>query len=77
MPWASDLFTNCQALDRLSVRSAPDAVTGLRKLVGCVSADVSAEFVDSRGAVLARLFYPEYFELLDENTPAHIFNQQH
>ena len=22
----------------------------------------------------ARLFYPEYFELLDENTPAHIFN---
>ena len=70
----SDLFTNCQALDRLSVRSAPDAVTGLRKLVGCVSADVSAEFVDSRGAVLARLFYPEYFELLDENTPAHIFN---
>ncbi len=26
------------------------------------------------GAVQAKVFYPEYFEFLDENTPAHIFN---
>ena len=70
----SDLFTNCRVLDCIAVRSAPDSATGLRKLVGSVSADVSAQFVGTDGMVTAKLFYPEYFELLDENTPAHIFN---
>ena len=70
----SDLFTNCRRLACIAVRSAPDAPTGLRKLLGSVSADVAAEFLSPAGRVTARLFYPEYFELLDENTPAHIFN---
>ena len=42
----SDLFTNCRALACLAVRAEPDATTGLRKLLGCVSADVTAEFLD-------------------------------
>lgn len=67
----SDLFTNCRALRTFALRAAPDAETGLKKLLGAVSADVSVEFL---GAPRAQLFYPEYFEWLDENTPAHIFN---
>ena len=67
----SDLFTNCRALEEFALRAAPTAATGLKKLLGAVSADVSAVFLDPPGA---RLFYPEYMELLDENTPAHIFN---
>lgn len=67
----SDLFTNCRALREFALRAAPDAATGLKKLLGAVSADVSAVFLETPGA---RLFYPEYMELLDENTPAHIFN---
>ena len=67
----SDLFTNCRALEVFAVRAAPDAPTGLKKLAAAVSADVSAEFLLGEGAVL---FYPEYAEFLDENTPAHIFN---
>lgn len=67
----SDLFTNCKALRTFALRAAPDAETGLKKLLGAVSADVSVEFLGAPGA---RLFYPEYFEWLDENTPAHIFN---
>lgn len=67
----SDLFTNCRALREFALRAAPDAATGLKKLLGAVSADVSAVFLGAPGA---RLFYPEYMELLDENTPAHIFN---
>lgn len=31
------------------------------------------EFIENR-QTQARLFFPEYFEYLDENTPAHIFN---
>ena len=64
----SDLFTNCRSLARLCLRAAPDAPTGLKKLLGAISADITAEFDG------ARLFYPEYSEFLDENTPAHIFN---
>lgn len=67
----SDLFTNCRALHTFALRAAPDTGTGLKKLLGAVSADVSAEFLGAPGA---QLFYPEYFEWLDENTPAHIFN---
>ena len=46
-------------------RRCPD---GLKKLLGAVSADITVE-LDG-----AQLFYPEYSEFLDENTPAHIFN---
>lgn len=68
----SDLFTNCHALETFALRAAPGDATGLRKLLGAVSADVGAEFLGGNGA---RLFYPEYFELLDENAPAHLFNR--
>ena len=64
----SDLFTNCRQLQQFTLRAAPDAPTGLKKLLGAVSADITAA-LDG-----ARLFYPEYSEFLDENTPAHIFN---
>lgn len=69
----SDLFTNCRALEAFDLRCAPDASTGLKKLLGAVSSDIGATFTEN-GALRACLFYPEYFEYLDENTPAHIFN---
>lgn len=69
--FGSDLFTNCRSLDTLALRTAPQSPTGLRRLLVAISADVSVVFTAGAGA---RLFYPEYFELLDENTPAHIFN---
>ena len=71
-PWVegfgSDLFTNCRQLQTFRLRAAADAPTGLKKLLGAVSADITVE-LDG-----AQLFYPEYSEFLDENTPAHIFN---
>lgn len=70
----SDLFTNCRSLQWFTLRCAPSAATGLRKLLGAVSADVGVRFVGADGTPAASLFYPEYFEWLDENTPAHIFN---
>lgn len=69
----SDLFTNCRSLTCLALRCSPSEPSGLKKLIGSISADITAEFA-SDGHVQARLFYPEYFEYLDENTPAHIFN---
>lgn len=66
--FGSDLFTNCRQLQTFRLRAPADAPTGLKKLLGAVSADITVE-LDG-----AQLFYPEYSEFLDENTPAHIFN---
>lgn len=68
----SDLFTNCKVLRTLALRAAPAEDTGLKKLLGALAADIQVEFLGAPGA---KLFYPEYFEWLDENAPAHLFNR--
>lgn len=68
----SDLFTNCRALATLELRAAPGQATGLKKLLSAISADIAVEFTTAPGALL---YYPEYFETLDENAPAHLFNR--
>ena len=55
-----------------ALRAAPEEATGLKKMLAAVSAGIEVEF--EGGAAPARLYYPEYSEYLDENTPAHIFN---
>ena len=52
--FGSDLFTNCRQLQTFRLRAAADAPTGLKKLLGAVSADITVE-LDG-----AQLFYPEY-----------------
>ncbi len=70
----SDLFTNCRRLKTFVLHTSPDAPTGLKKMLAAVSGDIAAEFC--RGdRLLGRIFCPEYQEVLDENTPAHIFNR--
>uniref|UniRef100_UPI003FED8656 leucine-rich repeat protein n=2 Tax=Eubacteriales incertae sedis TaxID=538999 RepID=UPI003FED8656 len=51
--FGSDLFTNCRQLQTFRLRAAADAPTGLKKLLGAVSADITVE-LDG-----AQLFYPE------------------
>lgn len=69
----SDLFTNCWELRELTVRGNASAASSLKKILAVISSDLTVSFCTD-GAVQARLFYPEYFESMDENTPAHIFN---
>ena len=70
----SDLFTNCRRLKTFVLHTSPDTPTGLKKMLAAVSGDIAAEFC--RGdRLLGRIFCPEYQEVLDENTPAHIFNR--
>ena len=70
----SDLFTNCHQLTRFVMRSAPEAPTGLPPLLGALQTDLRLTFAPN-GTVLAALRYPEYWEELEENAPAHIFNR--
>ncbi len=69
----SDLFTNCRALGGLALRAAPSAPTGLKKLLGALPGDIEVRL--EGGGATARLFYPEYWEVLDENAPAHLFDR--
>lgn len=69
----SDLFTNCKSLEEFCLNAPPQSATGLKKLLGAVSADIGVRFLQDPGA---RLFYPEFLEYLDENAPAHIFNRE-
>src|SRR5699024_11993489 len=64
------------SLPVLDTPSLHDAlpISGLKKMLAAVSGDIAAEFC--RGdRLLGRIFCPEYQEVLDENTPAHIFNR--
>lgn len=70
----SDLFTNCHQLTRFVLRAAPEAPTGLPPLLGALQTDLRLTFAPN-GTVLAALRYPEYWEELEENAPAHIFNR--
>lgn len=70
----SDLFTNCRALDRLVLHAALDADTGLKRILGAISADIGVDVMQN-DRLAARLFYPEYWEVLDENAPAHLFDR--
>lgn len=69
----SDLFTNCWELRELVVRAGALEGSPLKKILAVISSDLTVCFCPGN-AVQARLFYPEYFESMDENTPAHIFN---
>ncbi len=69
----SDLFTNCRALQTLTLAAHPAAPTGLQRLLGALNRDLTVEFAPA-GTTLARLFYPDYLDLMDENAPAHLFN---
>ena len=70
----SDLFSNCRALHTLVVRADPDQPTGLRRVINTLQGDISVYFMP-RDRVLAGLRYPEFWEELEENAPAHIFQR--
>ncbi len=69
----SDLFTNCWELRELTVRGDAAEKSPLKKILADLSSDLTVRFCP-QGKVQAKLFYPEFFESMDENTPAHIFN---
>ena len=72
----SDAFTNTFALLHLQVCAAPGEATGLARVLACLPGELRAAFMGSEPAddtaePLAVLWYPEYWEDIEE-TPAHI-----
>lgn len=70
----SDEFTNCSRLTRLIMRSEDTEKTGLSLILERIETDLNVFFMPA-GSVTGALFFPEYYEWLDEISPAHIFSR--
>ncbi len=66
-----DAFMNCHSLQTLYVAGSPLAPSPLRQAVALIQHRVEAVFEGG-----TPFLFPEYYEELEENSPAHIFNRQ-
>ncbi len=69
----SDVFTNCRDLKKIEIRSSYTKPTGLNVIIERLESDITVSFLKEHEEM--RLFFPEYYEWLDEITPAHIFSR--
>ena len=57
------------------MRADPHSSHGLRLLLERLAQDLTVSFTDPEGTELCSLYFPEYYEWLDEIFPAHIFSR--
>lgn len=70
----SDAFMNCRNFHQVTLRCGVEEQSGLRLILNQVSSDMEAIFRKG-DRIEASVFYPEYYEQLDEIAPAHIFHR--
>jgi hypothetical protein len=70
----SDAFMNCTSLHRMTVRGSAKEPSGLRQILAQISSDLEVSF-ETREGIDAVVFFPEYYESLDEIAPAHLFGR--
>lgn len=71
----SDEFMNCRHLRRLVLRRTDTEAAGLSLLLERFVDDLLVQFAPEQDAGAGALFFPEYYEWLDEISPAHIFSR--
>ena len=72
----SDEFTNDTRLRTLEILADWASFTGLPLFTDRLTGDLRVLFREkNRGRIQAALYFPEYYEWLDEITPAHIFSR--
>ena len=76
----SDVFMNCRSLDRIDLRASVTEETGLRLILERLITEVEVAFRpedelrESKNPECVLLF-PEYWEWLNEISPAHVFSR--
>lgn len=70
----SDVFVNCRKLKRITIQGDVREDCGAQKLLQRISSEIELVFLSDEGTQAA-LLYPEYYEVLDEIAPAHIFGR--
>lgn len=72
----SDMFTNCRELKHLWLRGSEHIESGLKIMLERIETDVYVHFSSETDSLeKGLLFFPEYYEWLDEVTPAHLFTR--
>lgn len=72
----SDEFMNDSRLEHLIIRGEDSKVTGLSLILERIAENITVSFCpDSSLSPQSILFFPEYYEWLDEISPAHIFSR--
>ena len=72
----SDEFMNDSKLEHLIIRGKDSEVTGLSLILERIAENITVSFCpDSSLSPESTLFFPEYYEWLDEISPAHIFSR--
>ena len=71
----SDEFLNCVNLRTIILRGSPKAENGLSLLLERLISDVEVRFCPGESQPECVIFFPEYYEWLNEITPAHVFTR--
>ena len=71
----SDCFTNNRRFNQLLLRTSPASAQSLKLLLERLAQDLTVSFVDREEQLTCSLYFPEYYEWLDEIFPAHIFSR--
>lgn len=69
----SDEFTNCTRLARIIYQGSDSDASALALILSRLESDLYVLFTGE--AVSGALFFPEYYEWLDEVSPAHLFSR--
>lgn len=71
-----DVFTNDDKLKRLIVRCKDGTKSGLPLVLERYKQDITVQFIPDGASVIdSSIYFPEYYEMLDEIAPAHIFSR--
>jgi hypothetical protein len=70
----SDVFMNCSGFHDITVRGSVKQPAGIRQILSQISSDMLVTYI-SGGRIEAAVFFPDYYESLDEIAPAHIFGR--
>lgn len=71
----SDEFTNDSHLENLIIRGRDSDATGLSLILERIAENITVSFCPTPSSPQSILFFPEYYEWLDEISPAHIFSR--
>ena len=74
--WGAGVFTGCTGIKHLKIRVVPGQKSCFKEVLSELRQELTADYLDPDGRLLARLVFPEFFEESVENTPARIIMRE-
>lgn len=74
--WGAGVFTGCTGIKELKIRILPRQKSCFKEILSELRQELTVDYLDPEGRLLARLIFPEFFEESVENTPARIIMRE-